>query len=146
MGKKKKGKGLPAMIFGAALLGSGLTGFGGSIGVMIYQAKQPEYIQTSERLAEINQELSMPIHESDLYLNQDYEEERVRISSLEEESVFLKNHGEKYFSPYRDISLALMVSAFGVIPGLLLMTYGKDKYKLFQRIREEKEKELAKNQ
>ena len=60
-------------------------------------------------------------------------------------SGFSWDSSEYSYLAFSDISLALMVSAFGVIPGLLLMTYGKDKYKLFQRIREEKEKELDKN-
>ncbi len=139
MRKRKKRNGLKSMVCGAVLLGSGLTAVGSSIGIMIYGIKQPEYRQTIRRIAKIDEELNMPVQNSNLYLSQDYEKEKARISRLEKESVFLKNHDEKYFSYHQDIGIPLMVWGFGIIPGILLLDSGGKKYKSFQREREERE-------
>ncbi len=144
MRKRKERNGLKSMVFGAVLLGSGLTAVGSSIGIIVYKIKQPEYHQTIRRIAKIDKELNMPVQNSNLYLNQDYEEEKARISRLEEESVFLKNHEEKYFSPYTSITNTLAWFGFGIIPGMIMLNYGHSKYKLSQKEREEKE--TAENQ
>ena len=129
--ERKKSNGIVTLVLGAALFSSGLTAVGSSVGILMSQSKQPEYAQTIQRIKEINKELNVPVHESDLYLKSSYEAEKARISNLEDEYVSLKNIKEKYFSSNYNLLLALW--GLSMIPGLILISNGTDKYRLSQK-------------
>ena len=139
MTKIKKTKGIAALACGAALFASGLTTIGVGIGLTISQAKQPAYSSVIESIAELRDELNMPVHESDLYLEQDYENQKARISAKQEELARLERFSETYFSPYTKMGINLAWAGLMAPLGLILLMNGGSKYKQSQREREVEE-------
>ena len=133
MKERKRSKGIAPLVLGVALFSSGLTGFTSGSLMSSIQTKQQEYTPTIERMEEIKKMLNVPVNKSDLYQKPSYEDEKTKISLLEEEHASLEGTMEKYLPYNRTLQGLLIYGVIGMLSGILIGGSGFKKYLLSRK-------------